>query len=121
YRAWKVLTCGPTAVAERVWRQSDQPKDRPVTMPRLGLRLTPRRHILLEAAGDAPVLDDRIAERLADAFARGTGHGLLRLGAGEVGQALPPAFVWWRGFAARSVRALRLLAPGPAPGAPAAP
>jgi hypothetical protein len=28
--------------------------------------------------------------RLDEAFARGSGHGLLRLGAGEVGKALPP-------------------------------
>ena len=70
-------------------------------MPRLGLRLTPQRHILLEAAEDAPILDDVIAERLADAFARGTGHGLMRLGACEVGQVLSPTFAWWRDIAAR--------------------
>src|SRR5215207_2067399 len=87
-------------------------------MPRLGLRLTPQRHILLEAAEDAPILDDMIAERLADAFARGTGQGLLRLGACEVGQALSPAFAWWRDFAARYVGALCLLAPGAASEAP---
>ncbi len=87
-------------------------------MPCLGLRLTPQRHLLLEAVEDAPILDDRIAERLADAFARGTGYGLLQLGAGEVGQALPPAFVWWRDFAARYVGALCLLAPGAASQAP---
>jgi len=31
---------------------------------------------------------------------------LLQLGGGEVGQALPPVFVWWRGFASRYVTAL---------------
>jgi hypothetical protein len=87
-------------------------------MARLGLRLTPQRHILLEAAEDAPILDDMIAERLVDAFARGTGHGLLQLGAGEVGQVLPPVFVWWRDFAARYVGALCLLALGAAWEAP---
>ena len=87
-------------------------------MPCLGLRLTPQRHLLLEAVEDVPILDDRVAERLADAFARGTGYGLLQLGAGEVGQALPPAFVWWRDFAARYVGALSLLAPGAASQAP---
>src|SRR4051794_24098326 len=119
--AGRFLGQADSAVAERGSRRSDQPKDRSVTMPRLGLRLTPRRHILLEAAEDAPVLDDRIAERLADAFARGTGHGLLQLGAGEVGQALSPAFVWWRDFAARYVGALCLLAPGAASEAPPSP
>ena len=72
-------------------------------MPRPSLRLTPHGHLVLEDAADAPELDERIASRLADAFSRGSGHGLLRLGAGEVGQALPPVFLWWRGFATRYV------------------
>ncbi len=63
-------------------------------MPRLQLRLTPHGHLLLEDAGDAPAVDDKLAARLVDAFGRGSGHGLLRLGAGEVGQSLPPTFVW---------------------------
>lgn len=75
-------------------------------MSRLGLRLTPQGRLLLEAAEDAPVLDDKLAERLAKAFSLGSGHGLLRLGASEIGQALPPAFAWWRDFAARYVGAL---------------
>jgi non-specific serine/threonine protein kinase len=70
-------------------------------MSRLGFRLTPQGRLLLETADSAPLVDDRIAKRLAEAFARGSGHGLMRLGAGEVGQALPPTFVWWRDFAAR--------------------
>jgi hypothetical protein len=75
-------------------------------MSRLDLRLTPQGRLVLDIADGAPILDDRIAERLAKAFARGSGHGLMRLGAGEVGQALPPTFVWWRDFAARYVKAL---------------
>ena len=70
---------------------------------RLGLRLTPQGHLLCEAADDAPDMDEAAAARLGEAFARGSGQGLLRLGAGEVGQALPPIFVWWRGFATRYV------------------
>ncbi len=73
--------------------------------------MTPHGHLVLEQTEDAPDLDPRSAARLADAFARGTGPGLLQLGAGEVGQALPPAFAWWRGFAARYVTALCLHAP----------
>src|SRR5271167_2441493 len=87
------------------------------TLTRLGLRLTPSGHLVTEAADDAPELDQRTAKRLADAFARGSGHGLLQLGAGEVGHVLPPAFVWWRAFAARYVAALCLLAPGTGAGA----
>ena len=80
-------------------------------MPHLGLRLSPHGHLVLEQADDAPGLDPRSAARLAGAFARGAGPGLLQLGAGEVGRALPPAFAWWRGFAARYVTALCLHAP----------
>ncbi|CAK0772612.1 Superfamily II DNA or RNA helicase, SNF2 family [Azospirillaceae bacterium] len=79
-------------------------------MIRLGLRLTRRGRLLLEDAEDASVVDDRIAGRLAEAFAKGAGYGLLQLGAGEVGHILPPLFVWWRDFAGRYVEARRLLA-----------
>jgi hypothetical protein len=81
-------------------------------MSRIHLRLTPRGHLLLEEANDAPTLDDKVAARLASAFGRGTGHGLLQLGAGEIGQSLPPAFVWWRDFALRYVEAVCLHGPG---------
>ena len=77
-------------------------------MSRLSLRLTPHGRLIAEAAEGAPEIDDSAATRLGPAFARGSGVGLLRLGAGEVGQALPPVFVWWRAFAARYVAALCL-------------
>jgi superfamily II DNA or RNA helicase len=77
-------------------------------MPRIQLRLTPRGHLLLEDTDDAPSLDDKTAAWLADAFGRGTEYGLLRLGTGEVGQSLPPAFIWWRDFAMRYVGAVCL-------------
>ena len=79
---------------------------------RLGLRLTPRGHLLAEPAGDAAELDRTVAARLARASARGSGDLLLQLGGGEVGQALPPAFTWWRSFAARYIAALCLSASG---------
>jgi superfamily II DNA or RNA helicase len=81
-------------------------------MPRFGLRLTPHGHLVAEDQDDAPDIDDQVRIRLADAFAQGSGHGLVRLGAGEVGQILPPAFVWWRAFASRYVGALCLSASG---------
>ncbi len=89
-------------------------------MPRIRLRLTPHGHLLLEDADDAPAVDDKLAARLVDAFGRGSGNGLLRLGAGEVGQSLPPTFVWWRDFAARYVGAVCLHASGAASEAPSA-
>lgn len=80
-------------------------------MSRLGLRLTPHGHLVLEHAEDAPGMDETGAARLIEAFARGTGPGLVQLGAGEVGQVLPPELGWWRGFAARYVTALCLHMP----------
>ena len=47
-----------------------------------------------------------LQDRLARAFALGAGHGLLQLGAAEVGSALPPAWGWWRDFSARYVTLL---------------
>ena len=44
--------------------------------------------------------------RLEKAFARGSGHGLLQLGAGEVEAILPPVFAYWRELGARYVTAL---------------
>ena len=55
---------------------------------------------------EAPALDPDLARRLQDAFARGSGHGLLQLGAGEVGTALPPVFSYWRELGTRYVTAL---------------
>jgi hypothetical protein len=81
-------------------------------MPRFGLRLTPQGHLVAEAQDDAPEIDAQVLTRLTEAFARGSGYGLVRLGAGEVGQALPPVFVWWRAFATRYVGALCLNASG---------
>ncbi|MGH7051000.1 MAG: SNF2 helicase-associated domain-containing protein, partial [Acetobacteraceae bacterium] len=66
----------------------------------LGLRLTPHGRLVAEPDGDA-LLDAGVARRLAEAFARGSGQGLLRLGGGEVGERLSPVLTWWGAFAAR--------------------
>ena len=68
--------------------------------------LTPHGHLLLAAERDAPTLTDAQQASLAHAFTRGAGHGLLHLGATEVGSALPPVFAWWRDFGAHYVTAL---------------
>ena len=70
------------------------------------VQLTPKGHLQFGAEPDAPLLSEALAERLAAAFARGTGHGLLHLGAAEVTTALPPLWAFWRDFAARFVTAL---------------
>ena len=73
---------------------------------RLTLVLSPRGHLLLEDRADAAELEPGLAGRLRAAFARGVGHGLLRLGAGEVRAVLPPELTYWRDFGGRYVTAL---------------
>ncbi|MBZ5583282.1 MAG: ATP-dependent helicase, partial [Acidobacteriia bacterium] len=72
----------------------------------LSLVLTPHGHLRLAQEAGAASLNGALAGRLQPAFARGAGHGLLQLGAGEVGTAMPPAFSYWRDLAARYVTAL---------------
>jgi hypothetical protein len=68
--------------------------------------LTPHGRLVLSSSDAAPALDRQLGERLQQAFARGAGHGLLRLGAAEVGQAVPPVFAYWRELASRFVIAV---------------
>src|SRR5205823_1980797 len=68
--------------------------------------LTPHGRLTLGPAVEGPALDPSLARRLEDAFARGPGHGLLQLGAGEVGTVLLPVFSYWRELATRYVTAL---------------
>lgn len=72
----------------------------------ISLALTPQGHLRLASDADSPPLAADLGQRLAAAFERGAGHGLLQLGAREVGAALPPVLAWWRDFAARYVTAL---------------
>ena len=72
----------------------------------LAPQLTPRGHLLAMPQDDAPPLAPQVSEELHCAFALGSGHGLLLLGTKHVGQALPPAWAWWRAVATRYVTAL---------------
>ncbi len=87
--------------------------------------LTPHGRLLLAAAEDAAALPSDQARRLQDAFARGAGHGLLQLGAGEVGRPLPPVLHYWRELGALFVAAVcttaGALADGSEPPLPAPP
>src|SRR5580704_5075327 len=67
----------------------------PVIAPHGSLRLD-------QADGDF-VLEGRLADRLEKSFERGSGHGLLHLGAGEAGSVLPPSLTWWRDFGMRFI------------------
>ncbi|MEY2927069.1 MAG: hypothetical protein RL367_1546 [Pseudomonadota bacterium] len=73
------------------------------TALRFGLRLTPHGRLVFESAQDAAIMDRQLSGRLETGFAQGSGHGLFHLGAGEIGTALPPVFIWWRDFAARYI------------------
>ena len=75
----------------------------PATGPGLAPALSPHGRLHLEPREDAPALDAEVAQRLEAAFARGSGDGLLQLGAGEVGTALPATLGYWRELAARYV------------------
>ncbi len=95
-----------------------------MSIPATGLLvplLTPHGHLRLAPDPDAPPLPAAVAQRLGDAFARGSGHGLLHLGAAEVGSILPPSWSWWREFAARYVTALCATPEGEAVTAPGDP
>src|SRR6266436_6034780 len=68
--------------------------------------LTPHGLLTLRETGDASGLDRERGLSLEQAFARGSGHGLLWLGANEVGTALPPVLSYWRELGTRYVTAL---------------
>jgi superfamily II DNA or RNA helicase len=72
----------------------------------LAPHLTPGGHLLAVREDDAPFLAEEIRSRLGSYFSLGAGHGLLHLGTAEIGRILPPAWAWWRDFAARYVTAL---------------
>src|SRR5689334_915290 len=78
-----------------------------MTAPATTLILTPTGHLLLTPSeDDTPALPEELQHRLEQAFHQSTGHGLLELGLREVSTVLPPAFAFWRAFAARYVTAL---------------
>src|SRR6266567_1310617 len=68
--------------------------------------LTPRGLLILRPTEEALALQAEQNSRLENAFLRGPGHGLLCLGADEVGTALPPVLSYWREFGSRYVTAL---------------
>ena len=72
----------------------------------LELVLTPHGSLTFRETGEALVLEPEQGLRLKKAFARGTGHGLLWLGASEVGTTLPPVLSYWRELGVRYVTAL---------------
>jgi len=70
------------------------------------LALTPRGHLLFTAEAGTVQPPRALWRRLESAFARRAGHGLLELGAAEVGTILPADISYWRDFAGRLVTAI---------------
>src|SRR4051812_21115052 len=68
--------------------------------------LTPHGALTLKPSDEAVALDAARGARIEKAFARGAGHGLLHLGANEVGASLPPLLAYWRELGTRYVTAL---------------
>jgi hypothetical protein len=65
--------------------------------------MTPHGSLRLDQADDDFVLESGLADRLEKSFERGSGHGLLHLGAGEAGSVLPASLAWWRDFGVRFI------------------
>ena len=68
--------------------------------------LTPHGVLILRPTAEPMVLQPEQGARLEKVFARGPGHGLLSLGADELGTTLPPVLSYWREFGTRYVTAL---------------
>ena len=70
------------------------------------LQLTPQGRLLILADEDESALPITVQRGFINAFALDAGHGLLHLGASQVGVVLPPVLAWWRDFAAQYVTAV---------------
>ena len=81
-----------------------------IVMTMLAPVLTPNGLLTLvrssQVEEETPALDAARSLQLEKAFARGSGHGLLLLGASEVGTVLPSTLSYWRKFGARYMTAL---------------
>jgi non-specific serine/threonine protein kinase len=69
--------------------------------PLCSLLLSPHGRLVLAVGGGIWPLEKVLAQRLREAFERGSGTGLLHLSARETGTTLPAEFAYWRDFGAR--------------------
>ena len=68
--------------------------------------LSPLGQLYLSAQPSPFAVAPELDIRLQIAFARGPGHGLLCLGASEIGAVLPPSYAFWRDFSSQYIAAL---------------
>jgi superfamily II DNA or RNA helicase len=73
---------------------------------RLAPILTPHGTLALGPSEEVSALESDEAAPLEQAFARGSGHGLLHLGIDQVGKLLPPVLAYWRELGARYATSL---------------
>ncbi len=85
----------------------------------LDLHLTPHGRLTVSRDPDGPRIEAALAERLTAAFGRGSGHGILLLGANEAATTFAPVFAYWRDFGAAYVAALCIEQGGGGPARPA--
>ena len=72
----------------------------------LAVSLTPQGRVRVAPGEGEPEVEASLAERIRSAFAQGTGHGLLHLGAAEPTTVLPPTLRFWRDLGADFVQRL---------------
>ena len=75
-------------------------------MSALAPALSPHGVLSLKPSNEATAWEPARSTRVVRAFERGAGHGLLCLGADEVGTSLPAALAYWRELGVRYVTAL---------------
>jgi non-specific serine/threonine protein kinase len=75
-------------------------------MSALAPALSPHGVLSLKPSNEAMAWEPARSIQVVRAFERGAGHGLLCLGADEVGTSLPAALAYWREFGVRYVTAL---------------
>src|SRR6516165_3733843 len=75
-------------------------------MSALAPALSPHGVLSLKPSNEATAWEPARSTRVVRAFERSAGHGLLCLGADEVGTSLPAALAYWREFGGRYVTAL---------------
>ncbi len=112
----RVLSRLPAALRAGATELARAERDLETFMMTLVPALNPHGVLTLRRVAEEATSEPERVARLEKAFDRGSGHGLLSLGADEVGTVLPPVLSYWREFGTRYVTALCAL-PGIGEGA----
>src|SRR6516164_3840557 len=113
-RMWEA-SCGRVAMQEEIGCGScirfglgsgDSIRSSAHPMSALAPALSPHGVLSLKPSNEATAWEPARSTRVVRAFERGAGHGLLCLGADEVGTSLPAALAYWRELGVRYVTAL---------------